>query len=196
MNNEATKVEPSESTIFAKLMRARTAFHAIDIQKSGYNQFSNYHYFELGDFLIPAMDCLAAEGLVPVVTFSHEYATMTVHDVVTGESFVITSPMSTAKLKACHEIQNLGAVESYERRYLWSTLIELVETDQAESVKPAAELANAEQIAAMYEYKDSGFMTSGQIAWLETASDKITAEQADYVLEKLKEKEHAEENVA
>ena len=128
--------------------------------------------------------------LGPVVSFSIEDATMTIYDIATGESFEITSPMSTAKLKACHEIQNLGAVETYKRRYLWMTLMELVESDQAESVKPESELASPEQIAAMFDYKE--YMTSGQIAWLETASDKITAEQAEYVLGQLKETEKSE----
>ena len=67
--------------------------------------------------------------------------------------------------------------------------MELVENDQAENIKPAAELATPEQIAAMYDYQD--YMSGGQKAWLDTASDKITADQAEYVLEKLKEKEVA-----
>ena len=177
-------------SIYAKLMRARIEFHEIDIQKSGHNPFSNYRYFEMSDFLLPAMKCMGNHGLIPIVSFSIEYATMTVHDIETGESFEITSPMSSAKLKACHEVQNLGAVESYERRYLWMTLMELVESDQTEHVKPAPKLASPEQIAAMFDYKE--YMSSGQIAWLDTASDKITEDQAEYVLEKLKEKEEAE----
>jgi hypothetical protein len=188
-------VETLPVSIYDKLMQARKAFHEIDIKKSGHNEFSNYKYFELGDFLLPAMRCMGDHGLVPVVSFSHEYATMTVNDIETGESFCITSPMSTAKLKACHEVQNLGAVESYERRYLWMTLMEVVESDQAEKVKPAAELATPDQIAAMFDFKDTPYMTSGQSAWLDHASDKITYDQADYVLEKLREKEDAGEEV-
>ena len=179
-------------TIYAKLMAARSAFHKIDIQKSGHNRFSDYRYFELSDFMPAAMKCLDDQGLIPIVSFSFEYATMRVVDIATEKSIEITSPMSSAKLKACHEVQNLGAVESYERRYLWMTLMELVESDQAENIKPAPELASAEQIAAMYEYKDSGYMTSGQIAWIDSASDKITSDQAEYVLEKLKEKEEGD----
>lgn len=181
--------QPPEN-IFAKLMLARIAFHKIDIQKSGHNRFSDYHYFELGDFLLQAMQCCADQGLVPVISFSTEYATMKVNDITRDCFFEITSPMSTANLKACHPVQNLGAVETYERRYLWMTLMELVESDVAENIKPAAELATPEQIAAMFDFKE--YMSDGQIAWLDTASDKITFDQAEYVLEKLKEKEAEE----
>ena len=138
------------------------------------------------------MQCMDKQGLIPLISFSIEYATMTVYDTITGDSFQITSPMSSANLKACHEVQNLGAVESYERRYLWMTLMELVESDQAETVKPASTLATPEQIASMYEYKEQGYMTSGQAAWLDTAADKITEAQAEHVLKKLKELEAAD----
>jgi hypothetical protein len=37
--------------------------------------------------------------------------------------------MSTAALKGCHEVQNLGAVQTYLRRYLWVAALEIVEHD-------------------------------------------------------------------
>jgi hypothetical protein len=45
------------------------------------------------------------------------------------EQIVITSPMSEAALKGCHPVQNLGAVETYIRRYLWVSALEIVEHD-------------------------------------------------------------------
>ena len=37
--------------------------------------------------------------------------------------------MAKAELKGAHEIHNLGAVQTYQRRYLWMTALELVEHD-------------------------------------------------------------------
>jgi hypothetical protein len=37
--------------------------------------------------------------------------------------------MADANLKGAHPIQNLGAVETYTRRYLWVTAMEIVEHD-------------------------------------------------------------------
>ncbi len=51
------------------------------------------------------------------------------------------------------------------------------------------QLASDEQLAALQEYADAGVMTDGQKIWLEKARDKITADEASYALEKLKEKE-------
>jgi hypothetical protein len=46
---------------------------------------------------------------------------------------VIASPMAGAELKGAHPIQNLGAVETYQRRYLWMTAMEIVEHDAIDS---------------------------------------------------------------
>jgi hypothetical protein len=43
--------------------------------------------------------------------------------------FNIESPMGSASLKGCHEVQNIGAVETYQRRYLWVAALEIVEHD-------------------------------------------------------------------
>jgi hypothetical protein len=42
--------------------------------------------------------------------------------------------MGSAALKGCHEVQNIGAVETYQRRYLWVTAMEIVEHDVLDAV--------------------------------------------------------------
>jgi hypothetical protein len=37
--------------------------------------------------------------------------------------------MASASLKGCHEVQNLGAVESYIKRYLYQNCFEIAEPD-------------------------------------------------------------------
>ena len=44
-------------------------------------------------------------------------------------NIIISSPMGSAALKGCHEVQNIGAVETYQRRYLWVAALEIVEHD-------------------------------------------------------------------
>jgi hypothetical protein len=61
---------------------------------------------------------------------------LTITDVDDGTMVIIQSPMATASLKGAHEIQNLGAVETYQRRYLWMTAMELVENDPIDSAPP------------------------------------------------------------
>jgi hypothetical protein len=47
--------------------------------------------------------------------------------------------MADANLKGCHPIQNLGAVETYTRRYLWVSAMEIVEHDALDSSPPVRE---------------------------------------------------------
>jgi hypothetical protein len=47
--------------------------------------------------------------------------------------------MAEANLKGCHPIQNLGAVETYTRRYLWVSAMEIVEHDALDSSAPLKE---------------------------------------------------------
>ena len=117
------------SNVFKKLQDARVRLQKTELSKSGQNKFAGYEYFELGDF-IPAVQQICNDvGLCGVISYTTSIASLTLHD-TDGEGFVVfDSPMSTAALKGCHEVQNLGAVQSYIRRYLWMTAFEIVEHD-------------------------------------------------------------------
>ena len=116
--------------VFEKLTEARLFFQNANVKMSGKNAFANYKYYELSDIL-PAINRAAKEiGFCCVVRFGKEEATLDfVNSEKADERIVFTSPMSTASLKGCHEVQNLGAVESYVRRYLYLTAFEIVESD-------------------------------------------------------------------
>ena len=64
-----------------------------------------------------------------VISFTADTATLTLYDSDNGQSIVFTSPMGSANLKGCHEVQNIGATETYQRRYLYVTALAIVESD-------------------------------------------------------------------
>lgn len=116
-------------SVHKKLMQARIELQGTQLKKSGLNKFAGYSYFELGDFLPTIQAIFNRIGLCGVVSYSTEYAQLCITDVEDGTVVVITSPMAEANLKGTHPIQNLGAVETYQRRYLWMTAMEIVEHD-------------------------------------------------------------------
>lgn len=116
-------------SVHKKLMQARIKLQAREIKKSGHNKFSGYHYFELGDFLPHIQTIFHEVGLCGVVSFSREFAELSIVDVEDGTMLTISSPMASAEFKGAHPIQQLGAVETYQRRYLWMTALEIVEHD-------------------------------------------------------------------
>lgn len=123
-------------SVHKKLMQARLALQKRDLKKSGNNKFAGYKYFELGDFLPAVQEIFAELGLCGVVSFGTEAACLCITDTDDGGELRIHSPMSEAALKGCHAVQNLGAVQTYLRRYLWVTAMEIVEHDALDSSEP------------------------------------------------------------
>lgn len=116
--------------VYQKLNQARELFHQQKLKKSGLNKFAGYQYFELGDFIIPALRIFNEVGLNAFISFGRDIAMMHIVNVdKPDEIIMINSPMSEAALKGCHPVQNLGAVQTYLRRYLWVAALEIVEHD-------------------------------------------------------------------
>ena len=119
--------------VYKKLQKARIKLQQTELKKSGKNKFAGYEYFELGDFL-PAIQRICDEvGLCGVVSYDEVNATLTIHDTDGDGTIVFSSPMSSAELKGCHAVQNLGAVQTYLRRYLWTNAFEIVEHDSLDA---------------------------------------------------------------
>lgn len=123
----------SEYQVYAKLQKARMKLQAAPIKKSGHNKFADYQYFELGDFLPTINEIFNELGLCSVISFDKELATLRIIDTDNGGFITFTSPMADAKLSGCHPIQNLGAVETYSRRYLYVSALEIVEHDSLDA---------------------------------------------------------------
>jgi hypothetical protein len=135
-------------SVYQKLQEARTRLQKMELKKSGNNKFAGYQYFELGDFLPQSIQIFHALGLCDVITFTQDMATMRIIDIETEKEIVITSPMGSAALKGCHEVQNVGAVETYQRRYLWVTAMGIVEHDAIDATTTNEPPAKAQKPAA------------------------------------------------
>jgi hypothetical protein len=124
--------------VYKKLQQARVKLQNAPLKKSGFNSFAKYNYFELADFLPTIQTIFAEVGLCGTVSFGTDIASLTIVDtdateITQGTSVIFISPMSTAELKGCHAIQNLGAVQTYLRRYLYVAAMEIVEHDSLDA---------------------------------------------------------------
>ncbi len=126
--------------VYQKLNNARIEFHSLELKKTGKNKFAGYEYFELGDFLVHALKVFAKHGLCATISFGcgANIAKMCIVNVEKPEECItIESPMGSADLKGCHVVQNIGAVETYQRRYLWVAALEIVEHDALDATTGA-----------------------------------------------------------
>lgn len=116
--------------IYEKIQQVRVELGSRKIVMSGKNEFAKYDYFELDDFLTPLNELMHKHKMTAYASFTQDTATLTaVNCEKPDECVVVTSPMGTANLKGCHEVQNIGAVETYQRRYLYQTLFDIAEHD-------------------------------------------------------------------
>ena len=158
-------------SVYNKLNEARVKFHSLKLEKTGHNKFAGYKYFELGDFLIPALQVFKDVGLCAFVSFEKDLAVMMIVDVDKPESsIVISSPMGSAALKGCHEVQNIGAVETYQRRYLWTAALEIVEHDALDATTGKEKPETKKAFAAPHKPTDG-------------AMEALPKDQQEYIME-------------
>ena len=121
-------------SIYLKLSQARVKLQKENLKKSGNNR--TFKYFELKDFLPRINEIFEELKMCSVVRYSSDIATLTIYDCEKDESIEFTSPMVQKALPSGTEIQNLGAIQTYQRRYLYLTALEIVEDDLVDSIPP------------------------------------------------------------
>lgn len=122
--------------IYEKLQSCKAELQTLKIPKTGKNKFAGYDYWELSDFLPTVVSLFAKHKLCSVVTFNSEIATIQLINIEAPEEVItVSSPMATAELKGCHAIQNMGAVETYQRRYLYMALLDISEPDALDATQ-------------------------------------------------------------
>ena len=189
------------NNIYSKMQKARCEFQEKPLKKSGHNKFAGYRYFELGDFLPTINSLLEKYNLCSNISFDNDMATLTIVNAEnTDEKLVFTSPMSEANLKSCHAVQNLGAVQTYLRRYLWVNAFEIVESDGLDAVTGKDEPkgtsktkanVNAAKIVKLIESKYVNEITVQQhvkSAYGVDSYDKLNDKQAKELIEMLSQK--------
>jgi len=125
--------------IYEKLQTMRVELQKMKLKKTGENKFAHYSYYELGDFIPQINELMLKNKATSAISYGKEYATLYIIDSEKPkEQIHFSSPMSSASLKGCHEVQNLGAVETYLRRYLYTTAFEIVEADALDSTQGKA----------------------------------------------------------
>lgn len=126
--------EEKKLNIFQKIQKARVELQKRDIKKTGFNKFSNYKYFELGDFLPHINEICLNVGLYTEFRYTPEIATLYVIDSDNpDDKRHWDTPVKIPTLKGCSEIQAIGGSQTFARRYLYNMAFEIAENDVIDS---------------------------------------------------------------
>ena len=134
------KTETAEITtmnIYQKLLKARAMFLEADVKKTGKNMHLSFKYFELEDIVPTATRIFGEVGIVPLVNFTADTATMTIVNIDNPEETVtFVSPfnqiapiVSNTGKQATNEMMALGSSITYMRRYLYMIALDICESD-------------------------------------------------------------------
>ena len=123
--------------IYQKLLKARAMFLEEDVKKTGKNMHLSFKYFELEDIVPTATRIFGEVGIVPLVNFTADTATMTIVNTDNPEETVtFVSPfnqiapiVSNTGKQATNEMMALGSSITYMRRYLYMIALDICESD-------------------------------------------------------------------
>ena len=123
--------------IYQKLLKARAMFLEADVKKTGKNMHLSFKYFELEDIVPTATRIFGEVGIVPLVNFTADTATMTMVNTDNPEETVtFVSPfnqiapiVSNTGKQATNEMMALGSSITYMRRYLYMIALDICESD-------------------------------------------------------------------
>ena len=138
--------------IYSKLQKMRVDLQSMSLKKTGENKLAGYKYYELGDILPSINKLMLDNSVAGIVSFGADKAVLRLVNCEKPEETIeFESPMATVSLKGAHDIQNLGAVETYQRRYLYMTAFEVVESDDATQGKEASDPSRKQKAKKMSE---------------------------------------------
>lgn len=137
----ATTSTVKTKSIYGKLLDIRLDFLKESIKKTGINPHAQFQYFELEDIIPIATDTMAKHNCIYLISFDTvgSRAVGTLVDVENNENriefeipFVMIAEPSKFRM---NETQGVGAAVTYYRRYLYMTMLDLVEHDAFDDKK-------------------------------------------------------------
>ena len=134
-NKMATTKTTETMNVYQKLLKARTMFLGSNTQKSGKNMHLAFKYFELDDIVPIATKIFEEVGLISIVSFAENSATMNILNTDNpDESISFTAPLiQLGENKGTNAVQAFGSTVTYYRRYLYMIALDICEPDEIDA---------------------------------------------------------------
>ena len=121
-------------TLNEAIASIRVKLQKADLKKSGKNKFAGFDYFELADFLPTLNELMEKEGVNDLFTIEGGNAVLTL---IKGEErqsysipfFMFEVPLNSKGAKSMQDIQYLGALNTYYKRYLYLNAFGITDGD-------------------------------------------------------------------
>ncbi len=184
-------MEGQKVCLYEKIQNVRAGLVEATIKKSGVMEGRRDKlYLELADFVGQLNTLMKRERMTAIVNFTDENATLTAYDFDSEQTLSITSPMRQVTVKGCNEMQNLGAAETYQRRYLYMAMFDIAESDLLDGGKPSED--DSDEITPptdeqLKEAKDLGIEFGRLAAYLKKSVEDISGDDLTKAIKVKKE---------
>lgn len=191
--------------LYQKLAKARVELQKKDIKKTGVNKYSGFNYFDLKDFL-PEINAIFNElGLLSQFRIEKQVkaikeeveitiiAKLTIYNAEKPEEQIeFISPVAEAGMKGATPIQQVGAMHTYMRRYLWLEAMEIVESDDVDATSGKDDTATENQIGYIKKYYIGENLVKLCKKYEVNRIEEITKAKASEIIDNLKNKSNSQ----
>ena len=124
----------TNQNIYVKLSEMRVDLQKKGLQKTGENLHSHFKYYEMDDFLPYCNEIAAVHKTLFIYEMREKDAILKLINCENvEEQLVFIIPIAVASVPGASAIQNIGALATYTRRYLYMIAWEISEKDDCDS---------------------------------------------------------------
>ena len=131
-------------TLNESIISIRVSLQNTQIEKSGKSNYGGFKYFELKDFLPALNELMEKENVNDIFTIENGNATLTLIKADERQSYTIPfimfeTPINDRGKKQMQDIQYLGALNTYYKRYLYINAFGITDGDIIDNLNPNEE---------------------------------------------------------
>lgn len=177
----------SPKTLNEAISSIRVKLQKSNLKKSGKNKFAGFDYFELGDFLPTLNELMEKEGVNDLFTIKDGEAILTLIKREERQSYsipfvVFDTPLNSKGVKSMQDIQYLGALNTYYKRYLYINAFgitdgEIIDAMDVEGTKKTPMQAPVAQKPAQAPAKAAAPAAKPAPAVQPTTGEKLASEK-------------------
>lgn len=177
----------SPKTLNEAISSIRVKLQKSNLKKSGKNKFADFDYFELGDFLPTLNELMEKEGVNDLFTIKDGEAILTLIKREERQSYsipfvVFDTPLNSKGVKSMQDIQYLGALNTYYKRYLYINAFgitdgEIIDAMDVEGTKKTPMQAPVAQKPAQAPAKAAAPAAKPAPAVQPTTGEKLASEK-------------------
>ena len=182
-----------EKNLNESIIEIRVELQNSKIKKSGKNKFAGFDYFELADFLPKLNELMLKEGINDNFKITNDTASLTL---IKGEEkqeytmpFVMfATPLNKSGQPSMQDIQYLGALNTYYKRYLYLNAFGITDGEVIDSMDNnqlgKVEMITKDQIAKLKELVEEKNIPNMLYYYKVSKIEDMTYKQAEDVIKR------------